>query len=88
MVDPESLMKVSLQFRNLIGPFKKYHPNISDLKLEVVGNEFSDRNMEIFSNCAKICKISKLFGAEQIYNTGVRFIQLYIDPKFYVPDNE
>lgn len=88
MVDPESLMKVSLQFRNLIGPFKKYHPNISDLKLEVVGNEFSDRNMEIFSNCAKICKIAKLFGAEQIYNTGVRFIQLYIDPKFYVPDNE
>lgn len=48
MVDPESLMKVSLQFRNLIGPFKKYHPNISDLKLEVVGNEFSDRNMGNF----------------------------------------
>lgn len=35
-----------------------------------------------------ICEIAKMFKAEEIYNTGLAFIQKNIDPNFFVPDNK
>ena len=36
----------------------------------------------------EICEIAKMFRADEIYNTGLKFIQSNIDPNFNVPDNK
>ena len=36
----------------------------------------------------EICEIAKMFQADQIYSTGLSFVQNSIDPTFFVPDNK
>lgn len=71
------------------------------IHLEITGNHFTKRNINNFlrlcqklptdvqnSEMKDICEIAKLFKAEGIYNTGLTFINTYLDPNFFVSDDK
>ena len=103
MVNPISLCQASRKFQQLIQPFlnNNNQQQFSELHLEVLGNDFTTRNMNNFlrlcqnlttdvqdSEMEEICQIAKLFQADQIYNTGVAFVRRQIDPNFNIPDSK
>lgn len=100
MVNPICLCRACRKVQQLIQPFLNNSQQFSDLHLEILCHEFTPRNVNNFlrlcqnlttdvqdSEMEEICKIAKLFQADQIYNTGISFVQRQIDPKFNVPDN-
>ena len=100
MVDPFCLKDASLKFSQLTEQFLRNNYTFQDFSLEIAGNEFTNRNIDNFlklcqnlptdvqdSEMEEICKIAKLFQANQIYHIGLQFIRRYIDPNFYVPDD-
>ncbi|KAK8838333.1 hypothetical protein M9Y10_035756 [Tritrichomonas musculus] len=100
LVDPMLLENASMKFQQLLQPVLKEH-QITNISLQVVGNDFTNRNMDNFlklcqnlpadvqdSEMKQICEIAKMFQAEQIYQTGISFIQNNSDPNFYVPDDK
>lgn len=101
MVDPISLAQSSRKFKELIQPFINSNQQISSMHLEILCHDFTNRNMNNFlrlcqnlstdvqdSEMVEICQIAKLFKADQIYNTGLSFVQHKINPDFYVPDGK
>lgn len=100
-VDPKLLMYSSPKFKELIEPFMKDNQVNPDIRLEIVGCDFTNRNMNNFlklcqnlptdvqnSEMKEICEIAKMFQAEKIYDTGASFIQNNLDPNFSVDDSK
>lgn len=100
-VDPISLSSSSTKFKELIQPYKHNTEELKTLHLEIYGKQFSNRNIDNFlklcqklptdvrdSEMEEICEIAKLFKANEIYNTGLKFIQSTIDPNFNVPNSK
>lgn len=101
LVDPSSLYKASLKFKELTQPFIQDIDQMREMHLDILNVQFSKRNVNNFlricqnqpsdvknSEMKEICEIAKLFQANDIYNTGLSFIQQNIDPNFFVPDNK
>lgn len=101
MVDPNQLMDASLKFKELIQPFIIKDEINPDAQLEVIGSDFSYRNIDNFlklcqnlptdvqnSEMKDICEIAKMFQAEKIYDVGISFIHKYIDPNFNIQDDK
>ncbi|KAK8835886.1 hypothetical protein M9Y10_040264 [Tritrichomonas musculus] len=101
LVDPISLMNSSLKFKELIQPYIQDYEEMKKLHLEITGAQLTNRNIHNFllicqkqrtdvqnSEMKDICEIAKMFKAEDIYNTGLKFIQEKLDPDFSVPDNK
>lgn len=101
LVDPVQLSNSSRKFRELFEPFLERKSEASNIHLDIVECEFTDRNIENFlklcqhlptdvmdNEMEQICEIAKMFQAEEIYNTGVNFIRKNIDPRFTVPDDK
>lgn len=101
MVDPVATASASLKFKELIDPLINDNQQLNNARIIVVGNEFTNRNIENFlklcqnlptdvhnDEMKEICEIAKMFKADQIYNTGLKFIQDVIDPSFNVPDDK
>lgn len=99
MVDPASLSKSSMKFRELIEPFIENCEPLTNATLNVSTNTFTNRNMENFlklcqnlptdvkdDEMKEICEIAKMFEAKKIYDKGLNFVQNSIDSEFYVPD--
>lgn len=100
MVDPNCLMTSSLKFKELVEPLLK-NQSIEEIYILIPGHNFTLRNMSNFLKlCQKlptdvennemeeICEIARLFKADEIYNTGLQFINKSIDPNFSVPENK
>ncbi|KAK8854440.1 hypothetical protein M9Y10_017002 [Tritrichomonas musculus] len=98
MVDPSHLFNASQKFRDLIN---ERGQNINNIYLKISYDGFSARNVANFlkicqnqqtdvqnSELGEICLIAKMFQADQIYNTGVDFIQKNIDSNFSISPNE
>lgn len=98
MVDPSCLFNESQKFRELIS---ERGDNINNIHLRIAYDGFSARNVANFlkicekqqtdvqnTELGEICLIAKMFQAEQIYNTGVSFIQSNIDSNFSISPNE
>ena len=98
MVDPNMLFNASRKFAQLVQPFGNEAPHC---QLVILSTSFSERCINNFfklvqglptdvqdSEMKEICEIAKLFQADQIYNTGLSFVQNSIDPNFYVPDTK
>ncbi|KAK8843596.1 hypothetical protein M9Y10_024654 [Tritrichomonas musculus] len=101
MVDPNLLSSSSAKFKELIDPFLKTGQSLNNVRLNIADNVFTNRNMENFlklcqnlptdvqdDEMKEVCEIAKMFGSDQIYNTGLKFIQTSLDPAFNVPDNK
>lgn len=101
IVDPISLSNFSLKFKELIKPYIDDFEQMKSIHLEITGNHFTKRNINNFlrlcqklptdvqnSEMKDICEIAKLFKAEGIYNTGLTFINTYLDPNFFVSDDK
>ena len=101
VVDPICLSNSSLRFNELISPYIQDYEQIKALHLEIHGSQFTKRNMNNFlrlcqnlptdvqnSEMKEICEIAKMFKANQIYDTGIAFIQNNLDPNFNVPDDK
>lgn len=101
MVDPNCLEKESIKFKQLIDPLLNDHA-ITEIKLKIVDcTTFSNRNVDNFlkicqnlptdvenTEMKEICEIAKMFQAEQIFETGIQFVQRNIDANFNVPDDK
>lgn len=100
-VDPIKLSNSSKKFHDLIQPYLHKPAEIGKIYLKINYDVFSDRNIENFlklcqnipTNCQnseieEICEIAKMFQADQIYNTGAKFVVSNINPNFNVPDNK
>lgn len=98
MVDPNMLFNSSRKFALLVQPFGT---EATHCQLVILQHNFSERCIHNFlklvqnlpadvqdSEMKEICEIAKMFQADQIYNTGLSFIQNNIDPSFFVPDNK
>lgn len=98
MVDPSCLYDSSKKFQELI---KYNNEDIQTLHLRIAYDNFTTRNMSNFlkicqnqqtdvqnSELEEICLIAKMFQADQIYDTGVTFIQENVDPNFFIPYNK
>lgn len=98
MVDPLLLYNSSKKFQELIN---SNNQDLHTLHLKISYDNFTPRNIENFlkicqnlqtdvqnSELEEICLIAKLFQADQIYNTGVIFIQNSIDSNFFIPYNK
>lgn len=101
MVDPILLCNTSRKFRELYQPLENGNYKFGPMQLEIACTNFSERNVDNFlkicqnlpndvqdSETKEICEIARLFQADQIYNSGLSFVQQAIDPQFYVPDNK
>ena len=99
IVDLISLSNASLRFKEMIKPFVHQNDFIKTHHLEIHCNEFTKRNMNNFLNICQnlpndiqdsemkeICEIAKMFKANEIYETGLSFVQNHIDPNFTIPD--
>lgn len=98
MVDPNMLFNASRKFAELVQPFGNEAPHC---QLVIIQHGFSERCINNFlklvqglptdvqdSEMKEICEIAKMFQADQIYNTGLNFVQRSIDPSFFVPDTK
>lgn len=98
MVDPNMMFNASRKFAQLVQPFGDA---ANRAQLVIQYNNFSQRSVDNFlklvqglptdvldSEMKEICEIAKMFQADQIYNTGLSFVQNSIDPSFFVPDNK
>ena len=98
MVDPNMMFNASRKFVQLVQPFGDA---ANQCHLLIRHSSFSDRSIDNFlklvqglptdvldSEMKEICEIAKMFQADQIYNTGLSFVQNSIDPTFFVPDNK
>lgn len=98
MVDPNKLFTASRKFAQLVQPFGE---SANQAQLVILVNNFSERCIHNFLNLVQnlpadvldsemkeICEVAKMFQADQIYNTGLDFIQKTIDPSFYIPENK
>lgn len=101
MVDPEKLENSSLKFKEIITPYLNDNHPLNEIYVIIPGHQFTLRNMSNFLKlCQKlptdvvndemkeICEIAKLFKADEIYNTGLTFVQNNIDKDFNIPDNK
>lgn len=97
-VDPNMLFNSSRKFAELVQPFGT---EATHCQLVILNQSFSERSINNFlklvqglptdvldSEMKEICEIAKMFKADQIYTTGLNFVQSSIDPSFYVPDNK
>lgn len=97
MVDPNLLMKTSLKFKELIKPHMKDNHCRKAIRLKILGNEFTNRNMDNFlklaqqsptdiknSEMEEICKISTMFQAESVYQKALSIVQKQVNPDFHV----
>ena len=98
LVDPNMLFNASRKFAALVQPFGT---EATHCQLVILETSFTERSINNFlklvqnlptdvqdSEMKEICEIAKMFQADQIYNTGLNFVQSSIDPSFYVPDNK
>lgn len=98
LVDPNMLFNSSRKFAELVQPFGNEAPHC---QLVILQHGFSERSISNFlklvqglptdvqdNEMKEICEIAKMFKADQIYNTGLSFVQSSIDPSFYVPDTK
>ena len=98
MVDPNKLFNASRKFAQLVQPFGA---DANRCQLGILVNNFSDRCVDNFlklcqglptdildSEMKEICEIAKMFQADQIYNTGIAFVNQSIDPTFSVSDSK
>lgn len=97
-VDPSFLYDSSKKFQKLI------NENVLDrqtIHLRISYDNLSPRNINNFlkicqnqqtdvqnDELKEICLIAKIFQAEQIYDTGLNFIQNNIDSNFFIPDKD
>ncbi|KAK8898348.1 hypothetical protein M9Y10_000633 [Tritrichomonas musculus] len=101
LIDPVSLSKSSGKFNELIQPYIHDYEHMRSIYLEINNVQFTKRNVNNFLRlCQKlptdvqnnemeeICQIAKMFKANEIYNTGLSFIQSSLDPNFNVPDDK
>lgn len=97
-VDPNMLFNASRKFAELVQPFGT---EATHCQLVILNQTFSERSINNFlklvqglptdvqdSEMKEICEIAKMFKADQIYTTGLNFVQSSIDPSFFVPDNK
>lgn len=97
MIDPSMLYNSSAKFVQLVQPFGA---RATQYQLVILRQGFSERCIDNFlklvqglptdvldSEMKEICEIAKMFQSEQIYQTGLNFIQKSIDPSFFVPEN-
>ena len=98
LVDPSFLAKSSRRFHELISPYLRNGIDINSLHLNIKYDKFTERNVFNFlklcqnqqtdvvnSEIPEICEIAKIFQADQIFITGVTFIQNNIDKNFSIP---
>ena len=101
MVDPIYLGNASRKFKDLTCSFSNKMDKSQKMKLEIIHEHFSERNIENFlklcqniptdcqnSEIKEICEIAKMFQADQIYNTGLNFIHDHLDSNFNVSDTK
>lgn len=90
MIDPSMLYNSSAKFVQLVQPFGA---RATQCQLVILRQGFSERCIDNFlklvldSEMKEICEIAKMFQSEQIYQTGLNFIQKSIGPSFFVPEN-
>ncbi|KAK8839388.1 hypothetical protein M9Y10_031737 [Tritrichomonas musculus] len=98
LVDPNMLFNASRKFATLVQPFGT---EAIHCQLVILPHSFTERSINNFlklvqnlptdvqdSEMKEICEIAKMFQADQIYNTGLNFVQSSIDPSFFVPDDK
>lgn len=99
IVDQKCLMNSSAKFKELISPYVE--SGQYNIHLEILTQDFSIRCINNFfrlcqnlptdvqnSEMKEMCEIARLFKADQIYNTGVSFVNNTIDPNFSIPSNK
>lgn len=97
MVDPQCLYNSSKKFRELVDNAS----NLQSVHLMIKNCQFSTRNIENFlkicqniqtdvqdSELEEISLIAKMFQAEQIYNTGLNFIQANLNANFSILNDQ
>lgn len=98
MVNPSKLFNSSRRFAQLVQPFGS---SANKAQLTILYDKFSARNVENFlklaqglqtdvqnSEMKEVCDIAKMFQADQICSTGVKYIQQNIDRSFFIPNNK
>lgn len=96
-VDPSFLSRSSRKFNELIIPYLQNGIDINSLHLSIKCETFTERNIQNFlklcqnqqsdvmnSEIPEICEIARIFQADQIFRTGVTFIQNNFDPTFSI----
>lgn len=97
-IDPSKLFNASRRFAKLVQPLGS---SAKQAHLIILCENFKHRNIENFlkivqgiqadvqdSEMKEICEIAKMFQADQIYNTGLQFIQKNIDSSFFIPNTK
>ena len=97
IVDPSLLYNSSKKFKELVDKSS----NIQSIHLKINYDEFTIRNVNNFlkicqnqptdvqdSELPEICLIARMFKADNVYNSGINYIQNKINPNFYIPDNK
>ena len=96
LVDPYLLSNSSRKFQELINSSQE---NIQNIHLKLLNNKFTPRNVDNFlkicqnqqtdvknSELEEILLLAQIFGADQVFNTGLNFIHQTIDPNYIVPN--
>ncbi|KAK8898236.1 hypothetical protein M9Y10_000514 [Tritrichomonas musculus] len=98
MVDPSLMCNSSKKFSDI---YNDIGTNCQNAQIKINYDQFSPRSVANFlkicqnqqtdvqnSELEEICLIAKMFRADEIYNTGINFIQSNIDPNYFIPYNK